>query len=166
MTEQNLYHLSTDEMVDPIERLFEREFAAHIALFRPLKPTQDAELAYISGSRDKLHLVVLESSYRDALCNIERGLHLSSRLDANYRWLALPLDVFRSGESNFHDMLVELADERGVGLICVQPSGAGLSAKVIHSSKHHEGIFLDQYPILEKSWLELSPGPFYEVISL
>ena len=63
-------------------------------------------------------------------------------------------------------MLVELADERGVGLICVQPSGAGLSAKVIHSPKHHEGIFLDQYPVLEKSWLELSPGPFYEVISL
>ncbi|RVU42796.1 hypothetical protein EA187_14905 [Lujinxingia sediminis] len=148
----DLYDFSTDAMVEPIERLFEREFPSTFDLFNDDPKLSDegprsvpVDVVYVAGSVQKLHAIKLASSYDDCLFDVRSGLHAMSRATANYRWLALPLEALREGEAEYNDILLKTAGERGVGIITVQPRGRGLSAKIVVNANYEEGDFLDHY---------------------
>lgn len=148
----DLYDFKTDEMIEPIERLFEREYPCTFDIYKDdPKLTDDGprsvpvDVVYVAGSVQKLHAIKLASSYDDCLFDVKSGLHAMSRATANYRWLALPLEALREGEAEYNDILLKTAEERGVGIITVQPRGRGLSAKIVVKPKYDEGDFLDHY---------------------
>jgi hypothetical protein len=150
--------IAIDEMIEPVERFFEREFPAERSLFTGLEedvqhdPYAQADLAYVQGAKDALHAVCVARSYADSLTDVHGGIHASSGLDANFCWLAMPLHEFRDGDDMCNGLLESLCEERGIGLITVQPSGLGFSAKVIVEPKRRKGRFLKSYEGLPSMW--------------
>ena len=160
MTE--LYDFSVDAMIEPIERLFEREYPTDYGIFVPHAQLADEEgrvtdvdLLYVAGSSKMLHAVKVLSTYDKCLFNVQEGIHSMSRARGNYLWIALPLDEFREGEAQYNDILAQTCDDRGVGIITVQPRGRGLSAKIIKRPVKEEGEFMDHYDDLRKKWREV-----------
>lgn len=151
------------DMMEPIERMFEREYPNKYNIFEPLEdPTEGgsglADIAYIQGNEKGLHVVRLEESYRDCLTNVNAGIHSLSKIDANFCWLAIPLNEFREGEETFGGLLERTCTQRGFGLIAVQQKGLGISAKVLVAPKKTEGSFLPLYGDLQAKWSEASRG--------
>lgn len=150
--------MTTDDMMEPVERFFEREYPAERSLFTNLEdgmqsdPYAMADIAYIAGTKESLHAVCMADSYEMSLTDVHGGIHASSSLDANYCWLALPLDEFRQGEELCNGLLESLCEERGVGLMTIQPSGLGWSAKEIVKPSRRVGRYLKRYDGLERTW--------------
>lgn len=150
--------MKVEEMVEPVERFFEREYPAKKSLFLDLEeeiqrdPYAIADYAYIAGARESLHAVCMSPSYSESITDVYGGIHASTHLDANYSWLALPLDEFREGDSMCNGMLEELCESRGVGLMTIQPSGLGWSAKTIVEPKRRKGKFIKFYDGLGRTW--------------
>ena len=160
MTE--LYDFSVDAMIEPIERLFEREFPTDYGIFVPHAQlteedghVTDVDLLYVAGSSKMLHAIKILSTYDTCLFDVQEGIHSMSRAYGNYLWLGLPLDEFREGEAQYNDILHNTCDERGVGILTVQPRGRGLSAKIISRPVKQEGDFLDHYDGLRKKWRQV-----------
>ena len=152
--------IASKEMTEPVERFFEREFPAQASLFLGLEQDEKrdangpADLAYIQGGKESLHALCVATSYSESLTDIHKGIHATSSLEANFCWLVLPLDEFRQGDGMCNGLLESLCEERGVGLITVQPSGMGLSAKAILKPKRRAGRYLNSYDGLPKQWRE------------
>ena len=152
-----------EDMLDPIERMFEREYSNKYNVFEELLTTTEggsglADLAYVQGSEKGLHVVRIEESYRDCLTNVNAGVHSLSKIESNYRWLAVPLHEFRDGEDAFNELLHKTCKRRGFGLIAVQQKGLGVSAKVLLEPSKTEGNFLPLYGDLRQKWLEARRG--------
>ncbi|RAL20021.1 hypothetical protein DL240_19130 [Lujinxingia litoralis] len=171
----DLYDFSIDEMVEPIERLFEREYPSSHAIFNDEPALTDegpravpVDVVYVAGSVHKLHAIKLAASYDECVFNVRSGLHAMSRATANYRWLALPLEALREGEAEYNDILIKTATERGLGVITVQPRGRGLSAKIAVKPAVEEGDFLDHYKGLRDLWRSIKDrdlaGDGYQVV--
>ena len=157
-----LYEFNIEEMSEPIERLFEREFPSEFGIFdsdadlvKGNPRAAEMDLLYLAGSTKHLHAIRLILTYDQCLFNVDQGLHSLSRARGNYLWIALPLDEFREGEAEFNDILETTCQERGVGVITVQPRGRGLSAKVIKKARRQEGDFLEDYKGLKTKWRTL-----------
>ncbi len=150
--------MEPEAMFEPVERFFEREYPAERSVFTDLdEEAQDdpyavADLAYVQGKKDALHAVCVVGSYAESLTDVHSGIHASSSLDANYCWLAIPLHEFRDGDDMCNGLLESLCEERGVGLITVQASGLGLSAKVIVEPTRKKGKYLKHYEELPRLW--------------
>lgn len=145
-----------DEMYEPIERMFEREFPGEFAVFEVIPAARRAAhhigLAYVHNRRESLHVVRLEQCYTDCLFDVRQGIHRLGQAEGNYRWIGLPLGELREGESQYNDMLLNLCKERGLGIITIQQKGLGVSAKVILQPRLVPGDALAHYPALEASW--------------
>ena len=157
-----LYAFSVDAMIDPIERLFEREFPTDYGIFVPHAQLSDedgnitdVDLLYVAGSSKMLHAVKILPSYDDCLFDVREGIHSMSRAKGNYLWIGLPLDEFREGEAQYNDILHNTCTERGVGILTVQPRGCGLSAKIIFRPLKEEGDFIDHYDGLRDEWRQV-----------
>ncbi len=160
MTE--LYDFTVDNMIEPIERLFEREFPTDYGIFIPHAQLADengritdVDLLYVAGSSKMLHAIKILPSYDDCLFDVQEGIHSMSRAQGNYLWIGLPLDEFREGEAQYNEILEETCHDRGVGILTVQPRGRGLSAKIISRPKKEEGDFLAKYDGLRDKWREV-----------
>ncbi len=160
MTE--LYDFSVDAMIEPIERLFEREFPTDYGIFVPHakllengRNKTDVDLLYVAGSSKMLHAIKILSSYDTCLFDVQQGIHSMSQAKGNHLWIGLPLDEFREGEAQYNDILGTTCKDRGVGILTVQPRGRGLSAKIISRPVKEEGDFLDYYEGLRKEWREV-----------
>lgn len=160
MTE--LYDFNVDSMIEPIERLFEREYPTDYGIFVPhAKPAEDHEditsmdLLYVAGSSKNLHSIKILGSYDTCLFDVDQGIHAMSQAKGNYLWVGLPLDEFREGEAEYNDILADTCDDRGVGILTVQPRGRGLSAKIISRPIKEDGDFLDCYDGLREEWREV-----------
>ena len=152
-----------DEMIEPIERMFEREYPNKYTLFKVVDEETDGgsgyvDLAYVQGSQQGLHVVRMEENYKDCLTNVHAGIHSLSKVEANYLWLAVPLHEFRDGEDDLGDLLLATCKQRGIGIIAIQQKGLGMSAKVLHEPKKTEGSFLELYGTLLETWREVSRG--------
>lgn len=149
-----------DEMYEPIERMFEREFPGEFAVFEVIPPARRAEhhigLAYVQNRRESLHVVRLEESYVDCLFDVRHGIHRLGQAEGNFRWIGLPLGDFRDGEAQYNDMLIKLCRERGLGIITIQQKGLGVSAKVILDARRESGDALAHYPALEARWTAMT----------
>lgn len=158
-----------EALIDPIERMFDREYPGKRCMFSSLPESTEggsgfADIAYIHSGPDQLHIVRLEATFDDCILDTKSGIHTMSFIESNYKWLALPLDELRAGEDLYGTMLMDLCKERGIGLICVQSQGTGLSAKVVLGATHHEGRFLTDYD-LTNPWKDTVRSP-YRVISI
>ncbi len=160
MTE--LYDFSVDAMIEPIERLFEREFPTDYGIFVPhaklvtdKRSNTDVDLLYVAGSSKMLHAIKILSTYDTCLFDVQQGIHSMSQAKGNHRWIGLPLDEFREGEAQYNDILAETCNDRGVGILTVQPRGRGLSAKIISRPVKEEGDFLEHYEGLRQEWREV-----------
>ncbi len=152
-----------DEMIEPVERMFEREYPNKYALFEVVDEDTEGgngyiDIAYVQGSQKGLHVVRMEESYKDCLTNVNAGIHSLGKVEANYLWLAVPLHEFRDGEDDFGDLLEATCKQRGIGIIAVQQKGLGMSAKVLLEPNKKDGNFLDLYGSLKERWREVSRG--------
>ncbi len=154
------YSFDREDMMEPIERMFDREIGREHGMFDVIKDEEteggkgNIDLVYIAGDRQSLHSIRLETSFDNCLFDVQRGIHSLSRVEANYVWIALPLDEFRDGDEQYNGIMLETCKERGIGVITVQPKGRGVSAKVILDAQHSEGDHLSKYGELEQSWKE------------
>jgi len=144
--------LKRDDMLEPIERLFEREFETTYGVAHEPTSERDAHFIYVEKELGGLHAVRFEPSYEDCLFDLDKGMHAAQDMIANQRWVALPLDAFRDGEDEFGEVMREQCKQRGVGIITVQAKGRGLSAKIILHPEVAEGSFIEHYPKLENEW--------------
>ena len=154
-----LYDFSVEAMTEPIERLFEREFPTEYGIFVPQarlvdakENTTDIDLLYVAGSSKNLHAIKILPTYDKCLFSVDEGIHSMSQAKGNHLWIGLPLDEFREGEAEYNDIVAETCEERGVGILTVQPRGRGLSAKIISRPVEEEGDFLDYYDGLREEW--------------
>ena len=152
------YSFERSEMVDPIQRMFEREVASEYGMFEVVDDTEteggsgNIDIVYVAGANENLHVIRIEESYDDCLFDVTRGIHSLSDVEANYLWIALPLDDFREGEEEYNDIMMDTCEERGIGIITVQPKGRGISAKIIEEAFKKQGEFLEQYADLAERW--------------
>ncbi len=160
MTE--LYDFSVDSMIEPIERLFEREFPTDYGIFVPHAKLAEGhegltspDLLYVAGSSKNLHAIKLFNTYDKCVFNVQEGIHSMSQAQGNYLWIGLPLDEFREGEAEYSEILAETCDDRGVGILTVQPRGRGLSAKIISRPIKDDGDFVDCYDGLREEWRQV-----------
>ncbi len=160
--EEELYDFSVDSMIEPIERLFEREYPTDYGIFVPHAQLAEGEddatgvdLLYVAGSSKMLHSIKILSDYDTCLFDVQEGIHSMSQARGNYLWIGLPLDEFREGEAQYNDILEETCEDRGVGILTVQPRGRGLSAKIISRPEKLEGDFLESYDGLREEWREV-----------
>lgn len=155
----NTDNFSLESMLEPIERLFERDFPTDYAVLATQIPLTDhdghftkIDLAYIAGSAKSLHTVKVLATYDDCLFNVRGGIHAVSRAPGNFLWIALPLDELREGEAQYNSILEKTCQDRGVGIITVQPHGRGFSAKIIKNARRIEGDHLDEFEGLRARW--------------
>lgn len=154
------YSFDREDMAEPIERMFDREVGREHGMFDVIKDEEteggkgNIDLVYIGGDRQSLHSIRLETSFDNCLFDVQRGIHSLSSVEANYVWIALPLDEFRDGDEQYNGIMLETCKERGIGVITVQPKGRGVSAKVILEAEHKDGDHLDKYGELEQRWKE------------
>ena len=157
-----LYDFTIDAMIEPIERLFEREFPTDYGIFVPhaklvenKRGVTDMDLLYVAGSSKMLHAIKILSTYDTCLFDVQQGIHSMSQAYGNLLWIGLPLNEFREGEAQYNDILAETCEDRGVGIITVQPRGRGLSAKIIKRPIEQDGDFLERYEGLRQEWREV-----------
>jgi hypothetical protein len=154
------YELSRQDMIEPIERMYEREYGAEFGMFETLEEENadgdegNVDLVYVHGDSENLHVIRIENSYDDCLFDINRGIHSMSDVQANSRWIALPLYELRDGEDKWNDRMKSECEQRGIGIITAQKKGRGVSAKVIMEPERQEGEFLQAYGDLQKKWHE------------
>ena len=152
------YELTRQEMIEPIERMYEREYGGDVGMFHTMEGEAtdggdgNVDLVYIHGDSEHLHVIRIEENYDDCLFDIEGGIHSLAEVDANYRWIALPLYELRQGEEAWNDRMKTECERRGIGIITAQKKGRGVSAKVIREPTQKEGKFLSEYGDLEKVW--------------
>ncbi|MFU8803895.1 MAG: hypothetical protein ACNA8W_08820 [Bradymonadaceae bacterium] len=157
MDEQEI--IKANDMLEPIERLFERDYGAEHGFFcselqftNGHAPHLKIDLVYVGGSREHLHAVKILESYNACLFDIHEGIHALGNAPGNYLWIALPLEEFRDGEEAYKDIMLKTCQERGFGIITVQVKGRGLSAKVIQVPRRQEGTFLEYYQGVNEMW--------------
>lgn len=162
MAEEDLYDFTVDSMIEPIERLFEREYPTDYGIFVPHaqlaekgEDATDVDLLYVAGSSKMLHAIKILSTYDTCVFDVDKGIHSMSQAMGNYLWIGLPLDEFREGEAQYNDILANTCDDRGVGILTVQPRGRGLSAKIISRPVKQDGDFLDYYDGLRQEWRQV-----------
>lgn len=154
------YSFDREDMVEPIERMFEREVGREHGMFATIRDEEteggkgNIDLVYVAGDRRSLHVIRLETSFDNCLFDVQRGIHSLSDVEANFLWIALPLDEFRDGDEQYNGIMEETCNERGIGIISVQPKGRGVSAKIIKHAEKKEGDHLDKYGELETDWRE------------
>lgn len=144
--------IQLDDMLEPIERLLEREYHFDGALIQTPKDQSKAQLIYVEHAHHAIHAVRIEESYSDCIFDLDKGIHLAQDLTANKRWIALPLDEFRDGEEEYDEVMTHQCKSRGVGIMTIQKKGRGLSAKVILPPEQNEGRFIEHYPKLDDRW--------------
>ena len=151
--------ITRESMESPIERLFEREFpSAYGTIHEPRKTkagTADPEkvdMLYLEKTKGGLHAVRIENTYDDCMFDLSGGIHTLNEVAANRHWIALPLDEFRDNEEVYNGIMEETCRKRGIGILCVQPKGRGLSAKIIAVAEPVKGDFVEQYPSLKQKW--------------
>lgn len=144
--------LERDDMLEPIERLFEREFDTTYGVPHEPGEGRDSHFVYVEKELGGLHAVRFENSYEDCLFDLDKGMHAAQDMVANQRWVALPLDAYRDGEDEFGDVMMQQCKQRGIGIITVQAKGRGLSAKIILQPEIEEGSLIENYPELEDQW--------------
>ncbi len=158
-----LYDFTVDSMIEPIERLFEREYPTDYGIFVPHAQLDEEyqddltgiDLLYVGGSSKMLHSIKILNNYDTCLFDVQEGVHAMNQAQGNLLWLGLPLKEFREGEAEYNDILAETCEDRGVGILTVQPRGRGLSAKIISRPEKEEGDFLDYYDGLREEWREV-----------
>ncbi len=154
------YSFDREEMVEPIERMFDREVGRDHGMFEVIKDEEteggkgNIDLVYIGGDRRSLHSIRLETNFDNCLFDVNRGIHSLSRVEANAVWIALPLDEYRDGDEQYNGIMRETCEERGIGIITVQPKGRGVSAKIILEADKSDGDHLSKYGELDKRWQE------------
>lgn len=152
------YSLDREDMVDAIERMFDREVGRDHGMFDIIRDEETEggkgkiDLVYIAGDRRSLHSIRIETSFDNCLFDVNRGIHSLGRVEANCVWIALPLDEYRDGDEQYNGIMRETCEERGIGIITVQPKGRGVSAKIILEPVEEEGDHLSKYGELEKRW--------------
>ncbi len=151
------YNISRKEMIEPVERMYEREYGSEHGMFHVLEEEgEDGEeavtLTYIQGDSNHLHIIRIEDNYDDCMFNTDRGLFSLRDVDANYRWIALPLYALREGEEEWNDRMKSECDKRDIGIITAQKKGRGVSAKIIQTPDKKEGNFLSAYDKVQEEW--------------
>ncbi len=144
-----------EQIIEPLERMFEREYPSELGVFQVVSVETEggsgfAHFAYVEGLKRRLHVVRMEESYKDCITNVNAGVHTLSRIDANCRWLALPLHELRDGDEGLNGLLEPICASRGIGIITVQQKGLGVSAKVVLEARPEEGRFVKGYARLNK----------------
>lgn len=163
MTEESF---SREDMMEPIERLFERETGRSNGLFSVLKdeeslkdPTKgNIDLVFLAEDRTSLHSVRLVTEFDTCLFDMDRGILSLDDVQANASWIALPLDEFRDGDDEYNGIMEETCAKRNIGIIVVQPKGRGISAKSLLDAPVVDGDYLEKYPDLKKKWRDDSRG--------
>lgn len=152
------YTFGRKEMVDPIQRMFEREVPSQYGMFETIEDEEteggdgNVDIVYVAGANENLHVIRLEQDYDNCLFDVNRGIHSMSDVDANYVWIALPLDEFRDGEDQYNGIMQDTCEERGLGVITLQPKGRGISAKILIEATKKDGEHLGKYGDLEERW--------------
>lgn len=152
------YTFGRKEMADPIQRMFEREVPSEYGMFEMMEDEEteggsgNVDIVYVAGANENLHVIRLEQSYDNCLFDVSRGIHSMSDVDANYVWIALPLDEFREGEDQYNDIMMDTCQSRGQGIITLQPKGRGISAKILIEAEKKDGEHLGKYGDLEERW--------------
>lgn len=161
MDEHEIIH--SQDMLEPIERLFERDYETAHGFFltgtelrfaNGHDPDKLVDLLYVAGSREQLHGIKILETYDACLFDIHEGIHSLGGTPANYLWIALPLDEFRDGEEGYSDIMLKTCEQRGFGIITVQIKGRGLSAKVILAAQRGVGNYLEAYEGVADTWKE------------
>lgn len=163
MTEESF---SREDMMEPIERLFERETGRNNGLFSVLKdevaqknPTEgNVDLVFLAGDRTSLHSVRLVAEFDTCLFDMDGGILSLDDVQANASWIALPLDEFRQGDESYNGIMEETCAKRNIGIIVVQPKGRGISAKILLEAPLTAGDYLENYPELKKKWSDDTRG--------
>ncbi|MFW5967847.1 MAG: hypothetical protein ACOCV2_10030 [Persicimonas sp.] len=169
------YAFDRDDMIEAIERMFEREVGRDHGMFDVFREEDTAggkgnvDVVYIAGDRHSLHSIRIEQSFDNCLFDVTGGIHSLSDVEANYVWIALPLDEFRDGDEEYNGIMRRTCEERGIGIITVQPKGRGVSAKIIVEADEKEGDHLSKYGELERRWREETKdvlvGDDYKVVN-
>ncbi len=139
-----------DQVNEPIERMFEREYPSDLGVFQVVQEDTEggsgyAHFAYVEGIKRRLHVVRMEETYRACITDVRAGVHVLSLIDANCRWLALPLHELRDGDEEMNGMLQTICETRGIGIITLQQKGLGVSAKVVLKPTEEEGRYVKLY---------------------
>lgn len=154
------YNITREEMIKPVKRMYEREYGNDQGMFRAYQEKGEdgaegnIDLVYVQGDSKQLHVIRLEESYDDCMFNTDRGLFSLRDVDANNRWIALPLYELREGEEEWNDRMKSECEKRGIGIITAQKKGRGVSAKVVQEPTRKEGNFLTEYGDLQDDWAE------------
>jgi hypothetical protein len=153
------YSFDREDMVEPIERMFDREVGREHGMFDVVRDEEteggkgNIDLVYVAGDRHSLHSIRIETSFDNCLFDVNRGIHSLSRVEANAVWIALPLDEFRDGDDEYNGIMRETCEERGIGIITIQPKGRGVSAKIILDAEVDESDdHLSKYGELDRRW--------------
>lgn len=158
------YELTRQEMIEPIERMFEREYGGDVGMFETLEEESteggdgNVDLVYIHGDSGHLHVLRIEESYDDCMFDIEGGIHSLAEVESNFLWIALPLYELRQGEEQWNDRMKTECDQRGIGVITAQKKGRGVSAKVIKEPTRRKGDYLSKYGDLKEKWEDYTSG--------
>lgn len=152
------YNISRKEMIDPVKRMYEREYGSEHGMFHVLEKEDDDDgsvtLTYIQGDSNHLHVIRIEDNYDDCMFNTDRGLFSLRDVDANYRWIALPLYALREGEEEWNDRMKDECEKRNIGIITAQKKGRGVSAKIIQAPMKEDGNYLSEYDEVQEEWEE------------
>lgn len=152
------YDISREDMIEPVERMYEREYGNEHGMFQVLEDDSvedgNVDLVYIQGDSNHLHVIRIEETYDDCMFNTDRGLFTLRDVEANYLWIALPLYELREGEEQWNDRMKSECEKRGIGIITAQKKGRGVSAKVIQEPTKREGNFLAEYDQVQEEWEE------------
>ncbi len=142
-----------EDMMEPIERLFERTYENKTTVFEDLRASpKTADIAVVTGAKDALHVVRLEESWRDCVVDPNTGMMGVAHAPGNERWIALPMNSFREHESDYQDHLRESCERRGVGIILIRVQGLGLAATIELEPAHVDGEFLESYERVRQAW--------------
>lgn len=158
------YTIEREDMVEPVDRMFEREYEADQTLVVQLDEETEGgsgsiDMVYVQGGAEEIHAIRFEEDYEDCVFDVREGaLHALRDVEANYRWVALPLYEFRDGEDQYSDVMKEECEKRGFGVISAQKKGRGVSAKVLMAPSRVDGDFLDGYPPVRDQWGEAHRG--------
>lgn len=154
------------EMLEPIKRMFIRIFPPNrgpyldwteAIRYFPYSETRDhtrADLLYIQGRRDWLHVVESEPNVERALYNSNHGLSELNDYIANYKWLALPLDEIQRDSDN----VFKECKRKSTGLIAVYSNAGGFAAKVMLNVTINKGDFLYHWPHVCSTWNQCGLG--------
>lgn len=158
--------MTEDEMLEPIKRMFIRIFSpiigpyldkAEATRYFPYSETRTctrADLLYIQGRRDRIHVIESEPTIRRGIADSKHGVFELNDYKANYKWLALPLEEVNKDKDN----LLQECTNRHIGLIAVYPKAGGVAAKSIYNATFIKGDFLYHWPHVCSVWNQCANG--------